>query len=144
MNAYRNVSYVGYVLMFFGLVLLGYGLSALSDQIALEEKGVIVRGVVTALNEKGIYRSPVVNFKTKEGERITFLSEYAINVELNPYQVGQEIDVVYNEDDPSLHKVYGNFEYNFLPLSLGVFGLFLLLFGWFVRRHFLQKVQAKP
>ncbi len=139
MNAYRNVSFVGFVIMGFGIIISIYGFSFLQTQNDLEDNGVRVKGTVFDINEKAIYRSPFVKFTTLEGEEIQFLSELEVNVDMFPYTIGQEVDVIYHKDNPNNAKIDAFWENNFAQLFLGGFGVFLILLGWFIRRHFLKK-----
>ena len=94
MNAYKNASFVGIVIFIFGIIIAIYGFSFLSEDNDLEENGIIVKGTVIDINKKAIYRSPFVEFKTKEGQTITFLSKLEVNVDLFNYQIGQEVEGV--------------------------------------------------
>lgn len=139
MNAYKNVSYVGFVILFFGVIISVYGFSFLLAQNDLEENGVRVTGTVFDINEKAIYRSPWVKFKTLEGQEIKFLSQLEVNVDLFNYTIGQEVAVIYHKENPSQAKIDAFWENNFEQLFLGCFGVFLVLFGFFMRKHFLKK-----
>ena len=141
MNPYKNISYVGFVIMIFGLVVSAYGFSFLQTQNELEDNAVRVKGTVVDINEKAIYRSPFVKFTTVEGKEIQFLSELEVNVDLFQYVVGQEVDVIYHEDDPYQAKIDAFWENNFAQIFLAGFGLFLLLFGYFMRRRFVRKAR---
>jgi len=139
MNAYKNVSFVGFVIFFFGIVLAVYGFSFLSELNDLEENAVRVKGTVTELNEKAIYRSPFVKFTTEDGQEIQFLSKFEYNVDFAMYEVGQTVDVIYDKNDPNNARIDAFWEKHFPQMFLGIFGAFLMLLGWFLRRHFLKK-----
>lgn len=140
MNAYKNVSFVGFVIFFFGIVLMVYGFSFLTAQNELEDNGVRVKGTVIELVNNGpMYVSPMVKFTTQEGEERMFKSEMDLNKDLNPYSIGQEVDVIYHKDNPSNAKIDAFLEANFAQIFLGCFGIFLMLLGLFIRRHFLKK-----
>lgn len=139
MNAYKNVSYVGFVILFFGLIISAYGFSFLLIQHDLEANAVRVTGTVFDINKKAIYRSPWVKFKTLEGQEIKFLSQLEVNVDLFNYTIGQEVAVIYHKDNPNQAKIDAFWESNFEQLFLGCFGVFLILLGFFMRRYFLKK-----
>ena len=129
MNAYKNVSYVGFVIFFFGIVLTVYGFSFLLKQQELEANSVSVKGTVVEMGTNGpMYVHPIVRFSTVEGEEITFRSEMDLSTDLNTYYVGQEVDVIYHKDDPYQAKINAFLENNFVQIYLGCFGLFLMLF----------------
>lgn len=141
MNAYKNASYVGFVLSVFGLVIAVYGFSFLLQQNELNENGIVVKGTIFQIEEKAIYRSPWVKFKTLEGKEYIFLSELEQNKDLFPYVVGQEVEVIYHKDNPLNAKINAFWEKNFAQIFLGIFGVFLVFFGFFVRWQFLRKAR---
>jgi hypothetical protein len=141
MNAYRNASYVGFVLSVFGAVIAVYGFSFLLELQNLDANGVVVKGVVFDISEKAIYRAPYVKFKTLEGKEYMFLSDLDQNKDLFPYTIGQEVDVIYNKDNPGEARINNFWERNFAQIFLGIFGVFLFLFGFFVRWQFLRKAK---
>jgi hypothetical protein len=139
MNAYKNASYAGLVICLFGIIITVYGFSFLLQQNELETNGIRVKGTVVDINEKAIYRSPFVKFETTEGDEFTFLSEFEVNVDLFTYFIGQEVDVIYNKENPSQAKIDAFWESNFEQGYLGILGVFLILFGWFWRKFLLKK-----
>ena len=72
MNAYKTASYVGFIILIFGMIIAIYGFSFLLKQNDLEANGIIVKGTVFEIEHKAIYRSPWVRFKTPEGARDYF------------------------------------------------------------------------
>lgn len=141
MNAYKNVSYVGFVIFFFGILITCYGFSFLLTQQNLEANAISVKGTVVDINEKAIYRSPFVKFTTLEGKEITFLAQLEVNVDFFDYTIGQEVDVIYHEDNPNQAKIDTFWQNNFEQVFLGGFGLFLMLFGFIMRKIFLGKAK---
>ncbi len=141
MNAYKNASYVGFVLSIFGLIIAIYGFSFLLALQDLDLNGVVVKGTVIKIEEKAIYRSPVVKFKTLEGKEHFFISDLEQNKDLFPYQIGQELNVIYHKDNPKNARINNFWERNFGQIFLGIFGIFLLFFGMFVRWQFLRKAK---
>lgn len=141
MNAYKNASYVGFVIMIFGLIIAGYGFSFLLELRNLDSNGVKVKGTVVDINENAIYRSPYVKFTTLEGREITFLSELEVNKDMFSYYVGQEVNVIYNKENPTDAKIDAFWERNFPQLFLGCFGVVLLFIGFLIRRIMLGKAK---
>lgn len=141
MNAFRSASFVGIVLVLIGLGIAVYGFSFLLEQNDLKSNGIRVKGTVVEIEENAIYRSPWVKFTTLEGEEVTFLSKLEQNKDIFPYVVGQEVDVIYHKDNPRNAKIYAFWEQYFAQIFLGIVGLFLILFGWFLRWHFLRKAK---
>lgn len=141
MNAYKNASYVGFVLCIFGIVIAIYGFSFLLKQNDLNDNAVIVKGTIFKIDENAIYRSPWVEFKTLEGQKYMFLSGLEQNKDLFPYKIGQQVDVIYHKDNPRNAKINAFWEKNFAQIFLGILGLFLIPFGLFVRWQFLRKAK---
>ena len=141
MNAYKNASYVGFVIMFFGIIITLYGLSWLADDLDLEKNGINVKGKVIEINQKDFYRSPFVRFKTQAGETVIFLSKLDVNVDLFQYKVGQTVEVIYHKDNPKNAEINAFWERNAAQLYLGILGPVLLLIGFFIRKIFLKKSQ---
>ena len=61
---------------------------------------ITVKGKVHDISKKGIYRSAIVKFTTKEGKRVIFISKLDVNVDLFDYKIGQEVEVIYAPKDP--------------------------------------------
>ena len=141
MNVYKRVSFVGIVIIIFGLILFVYGFSFLMEKTDLDKNGIKVTGTVIDINQKDIYRSPFVEFTTKEGQKVTFLSRLDANVDLFQYTIGQEVEVIYHKDDPNNCEINAFWERNAPQLVLGCFGFILLLVGIIVRRRFLKKAK---
>jgi hypothetical protein len=141
MNPYKSISYVGFVIMALGTVVTVYGFSFLLTQQELESNAVRVKGTVYDINEKAIYRSPFVKFNTLEGEEFQFLSELEVNVDFFDYTIGQEVDVIYHKDDPNQAKIDSFWQNNFAQVFLGALGVFVFLFGFFMRMIFSRKAK---
>jgi len=139
MNAYKNASYVGFVIMIFGVIISVYGFSFLLKQNNLVANGITVKGKVVEMGTNGpMYVHPIVTFKTQEGEELTFKSELDLNMDITPYYVGKEVNVIYNKDNPQEAKIDNFLEANFAQIFLGVFGVFLVILGLFLRWNFLR------
>ena len=141
MNAYKNASFAGIVLFIAGIVITIYGFSFLLKQSDLETNGVIVKGTVIDIAKKDFYRSPIVQYTTKDNQTYTFRSELDVNKDLFTYVIGQEVDVIYHKDDPGNAKIHAFWENNVAQMYLGILGVFLMIFGFFLRRGLLKKAR---
>ncbi len=141
MSAYKRVAFVGIVLFLFGVVISIYGFSFLLEENELSENGVIVKGKVVDINQKDIYRSPFVEFSTLEGEKITFLSPLDVNVDFFQYEIGDEVEVIYNKNNPKHAQINAFWERNTAQMYLGFLGVFFMLFGLLFRRRMLRKAK---
>lgn len=141
MNAFKTASFVGIVLFIFGIIIAIYGFSFLADSQSLDENGVIVKGKVIDIAKKAIYRSPIVQFKTLEGQSVTFKSKLEVNKDLFKYTIGQEVKVIYDKNNPQNAEINAFWERNMAQLYLGIFGVGLMIFGLFFRRRMLKKAK---
>lgn len=142
MSAYRRVSFVGIVLMLIGAGLMFWGAKALLQARALGSDGIRTQGTVVDIRKNGIYRSPIVEFYTRTGEKVIFTSELEVNQDMFNYNIGDKVPVIYNPDEPASAKIDAFWERNFLQLFLLLLGGIVALTGWFVRRSFLKKARA--
>lgn len=141
MTAYKTVSYVGFVIMIFGIILCFYGFSFFETQNDLEANGIKTTGEVFDINENGIYRSPWVKFTTEDKQEHKFLSQLEVNMDIFPYSIGQQVDIIYHKDNPSQAKIDTFWESNFEQSFLGFFGIGLIIFGLLMRIFFLGKAK---
>lgn len=141
MNAYKNASFVGIVIFIFGIVISIYGFKFLLEKTELEKNGIIVKGKVIDINQKGIYRAPIVRFVTQDNRTITFLSRLDVNVDFFKYQIGQEVEVIYDKNNPNNAQINAFWEKNMPQIFLGSFGVFLMLLGLLLRKLLLRKAR---
>jgi hypothetical protein len=141
MNAYKNASFAGIIIFIAGIAVTLYGFSYLLNQNDLEANGIIVKGTVIDIAKKDFYRSPIVQFKTKDNQTITFRSDLDVNKDLFTYVIGQEVDVIYHRDDPTNARIHAFWESNVAQIYLGFLGVFLMIFGFFLRRGLLKKAK---
>jgi len=141
MNAYKNASFVGIVIFIAGIIVTIYGFSFLLKQNELEANGIIVKGTVIDIAKKDFYRSPVVQFKTKDNQTYTFRSELDVNKDLFTYAIGDKVDVIYHKDDPGNAKINAFWESNVAQMYLGILGVFLMIFGFFLRLGLMKKAR---
>jgi hypothetical protein len=132
MAGIQPFKFIGVVILLFGIIITCYGFSFLFQKNELQANGIVVKGTVVDIAEKAIYRSPIVKFITKEGKTINFKSRLEVNKDLFKYKVGQEVEVIYNKNDPEDVEINAFWEQNMPQIFLGAFGLFLLLLGVFL------------
>lgn len=148
MNAFKTASYVGFIIALFGIAVAVYGFRFLLERNDLQKNGVKVKGTVIQINQNGpMYRMPVVEYMTQDKKKVRFESRLQINHLMFTYVVGQQVDVLYHKDNPlNLGKekkaeIDAFWEQNMPQIFLGSFGLFLILFGLFIRWLFLRKAR---
>lgn len=142
MNAYKNASFAGIVILILGIIVSIYGFSWFLYQENLDENGLITTGIVVDINEKDFYRSPIVTFTTQDSQEVSFLSKLDVNVDLFQYEIGQEVEVIYDPSDPQqTAEVNAYWERNTAHTWSGVVGVFMIIFGFFWRRHMLNKAE---
>ena len=132
MAGFKPFAFIGTVIFLMGIVVAVYGFSFLISKNELQKNGIIVKGKVVDINKKAIYRSPFVTFKTLDNKTITFLSKLEVNVDLFKYQVGQEVEVIYNKNNPKEAEINAFWEQNVAQLYLGGLGAVLMLLGIFL------------
>lgn len=98
-----NKQMIGPAAFFFaGLLFFAIGSGLTYRQRALEKEGIEARGVVVDLQENydsdGSSYAPVVQFKTENGQSVTFTSSYSANPP--SYDVGDTVTVVYPLETP--------------------------------------------
>lgn len=133
-HAMKVFKFVGTMICIMGIVVAGYGFSFLLQKNELEKNGIIAKGTVVDINKKDIYRAPFVRFKTKDNRTVTFLSKLDVNVDLFKYRIGQEVEVIYNKNNPNEAEINSFWEKNAAQVYLGALGIFLLLLGLFLIR----------
>jgi hypothetical protein len=111
MKAIFNKQMIGPAVFFFaGLLFFTIGSGLTYRQRTLEKQGIEVPGVVVDLQENydsdGSTYTPVVQFKTKSGQSVTFTSSYSSNPP--SYDVGETVTVVYPLDAPENAIVKGD------------------------------------
>ncbi|MBI2258754.1 MAG: DUF3592 domain-containing protein [Flavobacteriia bacterium] len=142
MNAYRNVSYVGFVLLFIGLVLFGYGIYNLNIEKELDKVGVSTKGMVYELETIEPYKRAWVKFADQKGDTIRFLDKLYWNKSFEKYTIGQEVEVLYNPNDPMQTATINDFfQRNTAPWWPVVLGGIVSLIGLLLRRRMLKKAK---
>lgn len=117
-----------------GLVCIGIGGYVGYGVWFLETHGVSVEGKVTGIetntdSDGGTTYSPVVTFQTLQDRKITFTSNYGSNPP--SYKVGDQVDVLYDPNDPKDNAMIDAGLWNWLlPSILALVGgfMFLILF----------------
>ena len=133
------MKYAKYILISFFLIL--FVLIFRPVPMVGEEECLVVKGKVVDINHKDFYRAPFVEFTTLEGEKITFLSPLDVNVDMFQYEIGQEVEVIYNKDNPKHAQINAFWERNTAQMYLGFLGIFLMIFGLLFRRGMKRKAK---
>ena len=128
--------FVGTMVMIMGLV-TGSLATLGSDTwarlgINVVENGVVTTGTVVGINEKGIYRAPIVRFKAADGREYTFLSQFDRNIDLFKLKVGEKIEIIYDPQRPQRaqeNSFWGRYGPRVIPA--GMAGIMILV-GLFV------------
>jgi hypothetical protein len=142
MNAYKNASYVGFVLYLIGIVLILYGWTNLSKEMELNQKGIKTKGYVFDLNVVEPYRQAWVKFKTDKGKTVRFLDKLFWSNVFSKYTVGQEVEVIYDPANPEKTATINEFfQRQTGPWWPVIIGLVVILVGWIVRRIMLKKAR---
>ena len=89
-------------------------------------KGKVIQMVYFPGENGGGY-APMYQFRTVDGQRIEILDELSTNPPR--YQVGQEIDVLYEPGNPEKARINKWLYLYFVPVGLGWMGLILVLMG---------------
>jgi hypothetical protein len=113
----------GTVFLLVGAVLL-LGVAFVTVNSLEKAGGIRVEGVVVEANDN---QTPVVEFRTREGQRIRI--EGGISASPTPYRVGERIGVFYDPTDPSAALIDSFLERWFLSLLFGGFATVFTLVG---------------
>ncbi|PIR04387.1 MAG: hypothetical protein COV59_00890 [Candidatus Magasanikbacteria bacterium CG11_big_fil_rev_8_21_14_0_20_39_34] len=126
----KSKNFIFILFSLFGLLFFGVAGVVAWNTYTFFQNGIYSSGKVTEIvsredSEDGtVYYAPKVEFKTTDGESITFVSNAGSNP--SSYSVGDKVEVVYAKDKPYGARV-NDFGSKFtFPL---VFGLFGLIFG---------------
>lgn len=108
-NIFKSFMRGSVYLIIFGLIFFGIGGGLAYRQITFERQGAQVQGEVVNLYENcdddGCSYSPVVRFKTQNGQTITFESIYSSSPPA--YDIGETVTVIYPIDDPEKAIIKG-------------------------------------
>ena len=115
---------VGVGLLLFGIAVFIYIRTRTFINTAQEVKGTVVQMVYRTSSKGGGSYAPVYQFRTINGQTITVQDSLSSNPP--QFQVGQEIDILYNPEDPQKSYINKWMNLYFLPALLGGMGL---LFG---------------
>lgn len=142
MNAYRNASYVGFVLFLIGLVLVGYGIVNFKKEVKTDNIGLKATGKVFDFNVTVPYSQAWVEFKTEKGKSVRFLDKLMWNTHFQKYKIGQQVEVVYEPADPEkTARINEFFQRNIEPWFPVIIGGVLFLVGFVLRRIMLRKAK---
>lgn len=115
---------------------LGFAFSALAAYFYFGSRHFVdhalpAEGVVVALRKPYYSQSetwPVVAFATRSGARIVFQSNVSSRVSPR-FSIGQRVDILYDERNPSNARIHSIVDLWGLPLGLGVIGAAFLALG---------------
>lgn len=142
MNAYKRVTFVGYVLFIASLVLLVYGLKNLLDERQLDQDGLITTGWVFELEDIPPYQRAWVKFESSTGDTVRFLDKLFWNKYFFKYKIGQELEVIYDPKNPILSATINEyFQRNTGPWFPVVLGAIVALVGLIVIRVYRRKAK---
>lgn len=142
MNAFRNASYVGFVLYMLGLVTAGYGLYNLTIEKKLDQVGEKAQGKVYDLAVIEPYRKAMVEFKTSKGKTVRFEDKLFWNHSFEKYKKGQVVEVLYDPKDPIRTAVINEFfQRATAPWWPVIVGGIVFLVGFILRRIMLRKAK---
>jgi hypothetical protein len=140
MNAYRNASYVGFILYAIGIVLFLYGFYNLSIEKDLDSKGLKSTGEVYDLEVTEPYRQAWVIFKTKDGQTVRFLDKLFWNHSFEKYKKGQKVEVLYDPSNPITTAVINDFfQRTTAPWWPVIVGGIVFIVGFFMRKIMKRK-----
>ncbi len=143
MNAYKNASYVGFVLYLIGIIVIGYGLFNLHAEKVLDKTGIKTQGKVFDLMVIEPYRRAMVEFKDQNKKTIRFLDPLFWNHSFNKYKKGQQVEVIYDPDYPQkTAKINEFFQRQTTPWWPVIVGFMVFFVGWLMRRIMLKKAKA--
>ncbi len=141
-RSYRRLAIiVGSALTAFGLILFYFGWKFYQEARYLEENGIVTQGVVIDIRKNGIYRSPYVKFKTRNGDEIVFVSELEVAENFYKYPVGTKVEVIYVPDNPYNASINAEMEKKFLHYFLFGLGSLLFLVAIFVYSYYSKKAK---
>lgn len=127
------------ILAIIGLLLLAAAGWTTLQHINLQNNGIVVQATVVNILEKSDEDStcytPVIRFKTIEGQEITF--ENNVCTGSPGYEIGEQVNIIYQPENPTQAAIQG--QTNLLGLILGGMAA-LVLFGA-VRTIFTQPTQ---
>ncbi|PBJ09034.1 DUF3592 domain-containing protein [Flavobacterium sp. ACN6] len=127
----RIFSIIKYVFLIIGAALLTGAFFLYQNKSAFLEKAVSVQGTVIEMvakrSDNSTTYSPVISFKTKSGQEITFSS----SISSNPpsYSVNETVEVLYNPADPKEANINTFSSLWIGPLILGGIGIVFFLIG---------------
>jgi hypothetical protein len=121
-----------FVLLPIGLLfLLGAAYSVWSTKtwlaLAVEAEGSVIEMVRVRDNDSGYMFTPLVRFRSRDGETVEFQSTLRTNPPA--YRTGQSVTVLYQPEDPGSATIRGFLSLWLTPLVLSLIGTVFLLIG---------------
>ena len=130
----KTLSIIKYVFLTVGAAVLAGAFYLYQDKQEFLKRAHTVQGTVVDLipkrSDNSTTYAPVVSFKTKKGEEITYTS----SVSSNPpsYNEGETVEILYDPSDPKDASINGFASLWLGPLILGIFGTVFFLIGFFI------------
>lgn len=127
----KAFSILNYVFSIVGAALLAGAIYLYVDKQAFLEKAETVQGTVIEMipkrSKESTTYSPVVSFKTKQGQTITYTSSTSSNPP--SYSVGENVTMFYDPANPNDAEINGFFSLWLGVLILGFIGTVFFLIG---------------
>lgn len=128
----RTMFIIKYVFAIIGMALLGSALYLYMDKQAFLKKAEVTQGIVVELirsrSKKSATYRPVVEFTTKSGKKIEFVSSMGSNPP--SYNEGENVEVIYDPINPNKADIKSFGTLYLGPLILSFIGIFFFLFGF--------------
>ncbi|MBZ4033667.1 DUF3592 domain-containing protein [Flavobacterium sp. 17A] len=128
----KAFSIFNYVFAIIGAGLMAGAIYLYVDKQAFLEKAETVQGTVVEMipkrSKESTTYSPVVSFKTKTGQTITYTSSTSSNPP--SYNVGESVTIFYDPADPNDAEINGFFSLWLGVLILGFIGTVFFLIGF--------------
>lgn len=151
MKEFRAVSVVKYGFTLAGVIVLLVANHIYTGTRAFLDSTVNAEGLVTDMIKQeyydGIQYRPVVSFRTPSGEKIVFHARTSSFPAA--YRVGEEVDVLYNPDEPDKARIKSfssiwatTWIIGFMGSVFTLSGLALLIGSYLARRHEREKARG--
>ena len=131
-------------IILFGLVFYGIGAGLAYRQRSMERQGVQVPGEVVSFvqscDDDGCTYSPVVRFKTRDGQSVSYESTYSSSPPA--YDLGESVQVFYSPENPEKAIIKGEgsvFRIIFMIVGGVIIVFGLSIFGSNIKNSYLEE-----
>ena len=97
---------------------------------AIETQGIVIKNQVCASNRNSPMAKPIVEFYTRNGERIELTSLDCVSLQV--FKEGQEIKILYLENNPYKAKIAKNDSLYSPTFFFGMFSFIILFIAFFI------------